>query len=554
MFFCDNCGAKLREGEPFCPHCGKRISVTAGAQAEKASVSYTEAEFELEEDETTGSTAQEKPAAEPSRPREVRQAEPAGNEKRNDSNASSGTGKDGAPDHAPAVEPEPVKKFSGLSIAAFICSLTVFLSGIGVILAIVDLAKSRNQDRKKGLSVAALIISGSILVLSLLGNILAQSGACAPKEPTLAEIAVAGQSGQAENNGSSGTLIGFTPAEPQKNVDSSFPPALEAVAKEEANQPLSERFISIACSEWYVAAVRENGKVAVTGIFKENFSELSDWTDIIAIDMQRSNDYILGLKRDGTVLICFSDSIKAGKSDLSRENLDAIEKELRGWRDIVSIEAGMYTAYGVTKDGNVFAVSFDQQGEPSWEAGVRESVVLWSDIAQVKEIGASMYGQNKDGSWMHAENNTSKRIAKRTDIADLDGTYRAEVVLFSNGNARLIWNVDENNRYSGGLLDVVDSDYNSYPFSELPSILSSWTNLREILVFNHHIIGLKQDGTVVSVYNSRDTKYGNDYGQCDVSEWRDVIDIAGTDSVTYGLRKDGTIIHAGIFKDKFDLQ
>lgn len=59
------------------------------------------------------------------------------------------------------IMPEIVqKKHSGLGITAFVFSLTLVLSVIGVILAIIDLSKNRNN--KHGLSIAALIIGGVI--------------------------------------------------------------------------------------------------------------------------------------------------------------------------------------------------------------------------------------------------------------------------------------------------------------------------------------------------------------------------------------------------------
>ena len=63
----------------------------------------------------------------------------------------------------PAMASKPAKKkTSGLSVAAFICS---FAGGLGIILAIIDLIKGRNDGKKHGLSIAAIVI-GTILIIT----------------------------------------------------------------------------------------------------------------------------------------------------------------------------------------------------------------------------------------------------------------------------------------------------------------------------------------------------------------------------------------------------
>lgn len=62
---------------------------------------------------------------------------------------------------------KPQKKFSGLSIASFICSLTVILSPLGFILAIIDFVK--NKGKKHLFSILALIISSIFLFSFFIG-------------------------------------------------------------------------------------------------------------------------------------------------------------------------------------------------------------------------------------------------------------------------------------------------------------------------------------------------------------------------------------------------
>ena len=53
-----------------------------------------------------------------------------------------------------------------------------------------------------------------------------------------------------------------------------------------------------------------------------------------------------------------------------------------------------------------------------------------------------------------------------------------------------------------------------------------------------HTVGLKADGTVVAAG-------GNEKGQCNVGNWRDITAISAGDNCTFGLKSDGTVVAVG---------
>ena len=55
-------------------------------------------------------------------------------------------------------------------------------------------------------------------------------------------------------------------------------------------------------------------------------------------------------------------------------------------------------------------------------------------------------------------------------------------------------------------------------------------------------MGLKTDGTVVAVGY-------NEYGQCDVDDWTDIVQVAAGYIHTVGLRSDGTVVAVGYNDD-----
>lgn len=64
--------------------------------------------------------------------------------------------------------------------------------------------------------------------------------------------------------------------------------------------------------------------------------------------------------------------------------------------------------------------------------------------------------------------------------------------------------------------------------------LSDWKDIVQIDA-HHHVVGLKSDGTVVATGD-------NTYGQCNVREWTDIVQISCEYDRTVGLKSDGTVI------------
>ena len=68
--------------------------------------------------------------------------------------------------------------------------------------------------------------------------------------------------------------------------------------------------------------------------------------------------------------------------------------------------------------------------------------------------------------------------------------------------------------------------------------VSDWSDIVAVSAGAYHTIGLKSDGTVVAVgYNNS--------GQCDVYEWNDIVAIAAGNFFTLGLKSDGKVVATG---------
>lgn len=68
-----------------------------------------------------------------------------------------------------------------------------------------------------------------------------------------------------------------------------------------------------------------------------------------------------------------------------------------------------------------------------------------------------------------------------------------------------------------------------------PCDLSEWSNIVALAGSNQNIVGLRADGTVV-VYGD------NDHGQCNTSGWTDIVSVGTLGGQTVGVKADGTVI------------
>ena len=89
----------------------------------------------------------------------------------------------------------------------------------------------------------------------------------------------------------------------------------------------------------------------------------------------------------------------------------------------------------------------------------------------------------------------------------------------------------------GTVVAVGDNDYGQCD-------VDGWTDIVAVSAGGLYTVGLKADGTVVAVGE-------NDYGQCDVDGWTDIVAVSAGDSHTVGLKADGTVVAVGNFSGRY---
>lgn len=155
---------------------------------------------------------------------------------------------------------------------------------------------------------------------------------------------------------------------------------------------------------------------------------------------------------------------------------------------------------------------------------------------------------NSKANSVLAEKNTQKPAAKPTATATPTATLRPtfplsieytdryadttinagvynSVAVYSNGHVVNIGSAD-------GVANIAKGDYLDQ--------ISSWTDIKEIAAAQHHILGLKIDGSVLCATGSA---YKD--GRERVSDWADIVEICVDDDLSLGVMSNGRVVYAG---------
>lgn len=278
-------------------------------------------------------------------------------------------------------------------------------------------------------------------------------------------------------------------------------------------------------------ALRNDG--TVVSAFPQ-VNAVMDWTDIVAIECGAypQGSFVMGLKKDGSVVTTAAD--------------DYVELDLSNWSDIVAIDVRGSTAVGLKADGTVVATGNDTYGQ----CNVKD----WTDIVSVSTTGSCTIGVKVDGSVV-ACGNGATNVSDWTDIASVStsgstiGITTNGTILTTNADLAGEWDVSgwtdiiaADTAYWGAhivglrsdgtvVATGLDNQYNKIQVSD-------WTDIVEVYTTDKYTVGLKSDGTVVGTGLNID-------GCLNVSNWTDIASIRVWYGCTVGLKSDGSVVYAG---------
>lgn len=251
-------------------------------------------------------------------------------------------------------------------------------------------------------------------------------------------------------------------------------------------------------------------------------NKLLDWTNIKKV--AASGEIVVGLTTDGKVLLSPEGKEVYGVDTLPYENVVDVcicpeafnsDEEKRGCIIALTSDGIAYFAYAdgsglyqdnvksisaydnkyafVMTDGTVHGEKYDETG---WGYG---EVLEWTNVVQIVCGENFIAGLKEDGSVVVSGGCLSYSLRESTYIA----------------------NNDIGLGLSGIELETAD-----------------WSGIVSISAGRSHLVGIKNDGTVVSAGL-------NNYNQCDTKDWTDVVSIEASNNTTIGYCSDGTVYLAG---------
>lgn len=197
--------------------------------------------------------------------------------------------------------------------------------------------------------------------------------------------------------------------------------------------------------------------------------------------------------------------------------------EVGEWKNIVSIDAYGCFSVGLTATGEVkLAGIYD---------GKDVDISTWTSVVDVAVGERFVVGLKEDGTVIADGHNGNQQLAvsEWKDVISIDAGWSFTVAL--TADKQLLYAGTDNGQREAFLKDKDE-------WIDVVNIAASGGGSGHKARGNGHTVGLKEDGTVIAIGD-------NSYGQCDVSDWRDIVKIVAGDWYTVGLKEDGTIVITG---------
>ncbi len=252
--------------------------------------------------------------------------------------------------------------------------------------------------------------------------------------------------------------------------------------------------------------------------------DLSGWTDMVEI--RSSDKCIVGLRSDGTVT--FEGAIfgcdNSGKKILMRPDLSE-------WTNISAVQASPIIVAGLRSDGTVLSAGAIYCGSKFKPI----DTTMWSDVQRIYLNKDILVGLQTSGTVLAAGCGADGQpidISNWTDIVDIGFTnYNTVIGLRSDGTIVS----------SGNIVLNVALQYDVYPVD-----LTDWTDIKSISVSDTYIIGIKNDGSLISVGKTLDLSGKADYREVRLWSWSDIEFIKAFEHPILGICSDGSLAGEGI--------
>ncbi len=233
----------------------------------------------------------------------------------------------------------------------------------------------------------------------------------------------------------------------------------------------------------------------------------------------------MAIKENGTIL--HTPIVYAPGTGESEEKLD--------WENIIEIACGGHI------DGNNWGLGLKDDGTVvGWGYTIEDSesgIDDWENVISIASSPNSALGLKENGTVCGMPSDVNEYVSDWEDIIAVALNNGCYIGLKSDGTLEISGPLFK----SSSTVRSGDLIYEDLGFDYFDAL--AWTDIIAIDTGYGHLVGLKNDGTVVAIGN-------NYYGQCDVSDWTDITAIHAGAYNTVGIRQDGTVVAVG--NNEFD--
>lgn len=202
---------------------------------------------------------------------------------------------------------------------------------------------------------------------------------------------------------------------------------------------------------------------------------------------------------------------------------DSVRHNIESWKDIISIDAYGCLSIGLKKDGNV-TVAGRYDGEK------RVDVRDWNHIIDVAAGERFVLGLRDNGTVKangHGDDGQTAAVEWKNIIA-IDAGWRFAVGLTKKHGLKF-----------AGVCNNLRKQFTAdkKQWKDVINIAASGGDTEKSRG-RGHVVGLRLDGTVIAIGD-------NDWGQCNVKKWQNVVKVVAGDWYTVGLTEEGKVLITG---------
>ena len=271
----------------------------------------------------------------------------------------------------------------------------------------------------------------------------------------------------------------------------------------------------------HIVGLRSDGTVLAVGDNSNHQCDVKSWRDIVAV--AAGVYHTVGLKSDGTV-------VATGGYTHAQWNVSK-------WNNIVSISAGGEQTVGLKNDGTVLAVGKNKDGECN--------VSSWTNIIAISAGGHHTVGLRSDGSVL---------AVGRNEEGQCNVSTWKNIIAIAAGNYLTVALKNDGTVYATGRQNKSDGFKSTWMYhSKKPlrkSESSLWENI-EVIAGGSFVLGIDANGKIYQEgYETRiDRMIYLD--SSNTSQWKDLLTVSAKGAnFVVGLKKDGRVLT--LAGDRFD--